>query len=417
MQKVNVFESEWLETLHSLKKMNSSFKEFRYFLDLAERYSDMSRLEKLHPKVILLGYSFPDEIIRAMGQTPYYLLGGSFASASAAEDRVPRDTDSAIKSVLGMLTNQELDLTSEAIVLVPLSKDSMKKLPDLLGNSVKVIPYELPSDKNDPLQRARFADEIFRVTGEVGKHLGRRLSGKALRQQCSLSEKAAQAWKRFASASTRALGTVSGSARLLLASSYHWCEDKTEWMVHLNQLTDEILEHDQKSKTLIPHLHVMLLGSPVYAPNYKVPFLIEEMGLELYSAVHPDIAHLTSAAACAGNKTAVLQKLAERYLNTDMSPAFINNYAVSDLVEEAMEHGNIDGIVVHILKGQIEYDFELNRIEKLIDKYQLPVFRLETDYNYQDVEQLRIRLEAFAEMLRHRSATWQSEGNYVKKAI
>ena len=30
----------------------------------------------------------------------------------------------------------------------------------------------------------------------------------------------------------------------------------------------------------------------------------------------------------------------------------------------------------------------------------MPVFRLETDYQQQDVEQLRIRMEAFAEMLR-----------------
>jgi benzoyl-CoA reductase/2-hydroxyglutaryl-CoA dehydratase subunit BcrC/BadD/HgdB len=31
------------------------------------------------------------------------------------------------------------------------------------------------------------------------------------------------------------------------------------------------------------------------------------------------------------------------------------------------------------------------------------VFRLETDYQQQDVEQLRIRMEAFAEMLRQQN--------------
>ncbi len=30
------------------------------------------------------------------------------------------------------------------------------------------------------------------------------------------------------------------------------------------------------------------------------------------------------------------------------------------------------------------------------------MFRLETDYNYQDIEQLRIRLEAFSEVLAQR---------------
>ena len=35
----------------------------------------------------------------------------------------------------------------------------------------------------------------------------------------------------------------------------------------------------------------------------------------------------------------------------------------------------------------------------MLSEYGIPVFRLETDYQYQDVEQLRIRMEAFSEML------------------
>ncbi len=59
-------------------------------------------------------------------------------------------------------------------------------------------------------------------------------------------------------------------------------------------------------------------------------------------------------------------------------------------------------MVFHVLKGQIEYDFELERFEQLFGTATIPVFRLETDYQYQDVEQLRIRMEAFMEMLAHR---------------
>jgi benzoyl-CoA reductase/2-hydroxyglutaryl-CoA dehydratase subunit BcrC/BadD/HgdB len=55
-----------------------------------------------------------------------------------------------------------------------------------------------------------------------------------------------------------------------------------------------------------------------------------------------------------------------------------------------------------VLKGQIEYDFELERLESQCEQRNIPVFRLETDYNQQDVEQLRIRMEAFSEMLRQR---------------
>ena len=46
-----------------------------------------------------------------------------------------------------------------------------------------------------------------------------------------------------------------------------------------------------------------------------------------------------------------------------------------------------------------EYDFELNRYESFFVDRNIPVFRLETDYKYQDIEQIRIRVEAFKEML------------------
>ena len=71
-------------------------------------------------------------------------------------------------------------------------------------------------------------------------------------------------------------------------------------------------------------------------------------------------------------------------------------------VEHLLSSMKVDGVIFHILKGQIEYDFELSRLEPLFDRMDIPVFRLETDYQYQDVEQLRIRLEAFAEMLGQR---------------
>ena len=35
----------------------------------------------------------------------------------------------------------------------------------------------------------------------------------------------------------------------------------------------------------------------------------------------------------------------------------------------------------------------------MFEYYDIPVFRLETDFQQQDIEQLRIRMEAFREML------------------
>lgn len=78
------------------------------------------------------------------------------------------------------------------------------------------------------------------------------------------------------------------------------------------------------------------------------------------------------------------------------------NRTLQTAASELLNRRSIDGVVYCVLKGQIEYDFELERLEMLCGERNIPVFRLETDYNQQDVEQLRIRMEAFSEMLRQR---------------
>lgn len=67
-------------------------------------------------------------------------------------------------------------------------------------------------------------------------------------------------------------------------------------------------------------------------------------------------------------------------------------------------------MVFHVLKGQVEPDFELAYFENYFAELDIPTFRLETDYQYQDIEQLRIRMEAFREMLVQRKLAAQIRG-------
>ena len=51
----------------------------------------------------------------------------------------------------------------------------------------------------------------------------------------------------------------------------------------------------------------------------------------------------------------------------------------------------------------------MTRMEEMFEYYDIPVFRLETDYQDHDIEQLRIRLEAFREMLSQARCSFGSE--------
>ena len=57
------------------------------------------------------------------------------------------------------------------------------------------------------------------------------------------------------------------------------------------------------------------------------------------------------------------------------------------------------GVVYHVLKGCVVYDFEVGRVEAMCKELGVAMVRIETDYSPEDVEQLRTRIEAFVEML------------------
>ncbi len=99
----------------------------------------------------------------------------------------------------------------------------------------------------------------------------------------------------------------------------------------------------------------------------------------------------------------ILDHIAQDHLQATSSGARVNNEGLYSYFLHLVDQLHPDGIVCHILKGQIEYDFELPHIEKAAEELDIPVFRLETDYQYQDMEQLRIRMEAFGEMLNQRN--------------
>ncbi len=147
---------------------------------------------------------------------------------------------------------------------------------------------------------------------------------------------------------------------------------------------------------------VLISGSPPIFPNWKIPSLVEEMG-----------AVIVADESCMGSRylydpVGVAEKsmrnmmsaIASRYLMPCVCPSFVPNedrfYRLLQMVDEF----DINGIIYHVLKGCVTYDFELSRVEKVMKEKNIPVLRIETDYSPEDIEQLRTRIEAFIEMLK-----------------
>lgn len=394
-KKLSPYEKELRDSLEKIAQYMPHREESRYFVQQAYQFFSLQGMSGKNPGVILSGTSFPEEILYAFGLVPFWVLGGSFASSVWVDDMVPRDTDPVSRSVLGYLSNEFFNLTDRALIIIPLVNDSSRKQAYMLkAAGKKVCTVSLPSQKNS-VSEQEWMRQIGKCVRVLEKHTHRLLTKHSMKKAGKLVQEAKNQARIFLKLSGEKPGLVHGIGRMFILNSYYFTDNVQEWSCHMESVNrwlaaGNVAEKQQKSK-------VLLAGSPVYFPNYKIPFMLQEVGMEIAGNIDYSVWHLTGQPERQKDGQGFLAAGAT-YRN-DCSSAYINNDMLYHAVAECIREKNIDGVVWHVLKGQIEYDFELERMEKLFEKQGIPVFRLETDYNRQDIEQLRIRMEAFAEVL------------------
>ena len=390
--KVNLsaYKKEMKDVLQRLVKTMPAYKELRFFVECVINHN-LTDLEKDSSDIVVIGSNIPEELVLVSGKMPYWILGGSRVSSMWADDMVPRDTDPVSRSGLGYILS---GFAGKSLILIPLVSDSTRKLAYILkSRGFKVHPFHSPPVKDaQTLWEWRRQYEACRDA--VSLHLKRPLTKRVLQKSQKQNFAAKKQMKDFMEASQ---DTLNGTGRMFILGSYYCTDNLPEWSAQLKCLTDRLRKEHKRQNG--EKCKVLLLGSPVYFPNYKVPFLIEEAGLELfYQADYTTLSMQDDS----GLEQMRGEKEADIFYKNDSSPAYVKNNAMYERIEKLLTEKEIDGVVYHVLKGQIEYDFELGRFEELFEKLDIPVFRLETDYNYQDIEQLRIRLEAFSEILNQR---------------
>ncbi len=415
-RKAVTYQSEYIDTLNRLFDENEHLAELKYFFDTAYFWSNEKARRSHKPEVVILGTGIPEELVIAAGAQPYWLTGGSFGSLVWSDDIVPRDTDPVSRSILGYIHQPCGADFSDSLFIIPLSSDSMRKIAfELKEEGRSIVTVDIPAQRDDKSAREKWHRQMLALTEAVAKHTGSRVTRSSVLLAAQRVSAARNALKVFLDVSRGRSDIITDSARLFIAGSYFLTDDLDSWAFRLENLTRRIY-HISRQMPFVRNDRpgVLLMGSPVVFPNYKIPFLIADTGLEILDTADPSAVKnslIYDAGVLHGSKSRFVKTISSVSYMNDASPAFVTNLSMQRYVSGLLQKGDIEGVVYHVLKGQIEYDFELENYEKQFSAYGVPVFRLETDYQYQDVEQLRIRLEAFSEMLAHNRC------REVKKAL
>lgn len=146
---------------------------------------------------------------------------------------------------------------------------------------------------------------------------------------------------------------------------------------------------------------ILLTGSPIIWPNYKILDIAEDSGLNividqlcsgteyLYEPVEVD----------EHTHEDMLSAIAERYLLPSVCPVFLTADDRNDRILEMVEQFKVEGVLYHILRLCQLFDIESEGIRYALEEKEIPMLKISTEYSHEDVEQLRTRIEAFREML------------------
>ncbi|EFK09479.1 2-hydroxyglutaryl-CoA dehydratase, D-component [delta proteobacterium NaphS2] len=361
--------------------------------------------QSVNPKKVIGTYCImvPEELIYAAGAIPVRLCGGSDETSGIGGELVPRDTCPVVKSSVGFTSLDLISLYGICdAVIVPTTCDAKRKMGEVLSSFTNVWMLEVPHVKETEGARKQWLLHITALKRDFEKLTGRKIRRKALQTAIRMIAGAQYEARRLHEIRKSKAPVILGREAMLALNAYGY-DTAFEWTKAMARLNHELEQRRDKGRVVAgPNApRVLISGCPPIFPNWKILSLIEEMG-----------AVTVADESCMGSRylydpIGIAEKsmrhmmtgIASRYLMPCVCPSFAPNEDRLYRLLQMTDEFDISGIIYHVLKGCVTYDFELIRVEKIMKEKNIPVLRIETDYSPEDIEQLRTRIEAFVEMI------------------
>jgi benzoyl-CoA reductase/2-hydroxyglutaryl-CoA dehydratase subunit BcrC/BadD/HgdB len=369
---------------------------FDYFADRAAEVGATEALQQARPqgrKVVGVLCTFiPEELILALNAVPVRLCGGPLSARAAAG--LPRDTCPVIQAALQRLEGEPLRGLIDAVV-VPRTCDWKVQAANRLPPDLPVFRVEL-SAADDPraLQRElrHLADAVAEVTDFS-------LTAPSLRDALAGTARARQAHRQLERLRGAPLPPLSGCEAMLVADAYAY-GDLAGWTEACEQLATALsCESPPQPEDGRPR--IVLSGSPIIWPNFKVPFLVEDTGGVV---VGDDFCSRASRLAFPGVEPGSVDDVLGSLARRALEPCTCGTVPVGARRQQALlaQVRSLDatGVVCHYLRGCAPVASAQASVVGALKEARVPTLVIETDAGEEDFEGLRTRIEAFIEMAR-----------------
>lgn len=339
----------------------------------------------------------PLEIALAAGAVPVSLCGTKNDSIPAAETILPRSLCPLIKSSFGFALQDSCPyLAASDIVVADTTCDGKKKMYELLAAYRPVVLLQLPQIQ-DGDAKAYWRGQYAGLVARFEKDFGVSVTEAKLRDAIRLTNRLRLALKEVLDLAKRKPSPLSGMDLLDICFRASFMPDYEQAIALLQDIAAEA--RGAGAGTISPDApRILLTGVPAGLGSHKAIQLLEACGA---SVVCIDNCTCYKKVRLMMDEDAdPLAELAGRYLDTPCSVMSPNPNRYAALKELAADF-QVDAVVDLTWQGCQTYDVESWSVKKFVrEELKLPFLQIVTDYSEADAEQLKVRMEAFLEMLR-----------------
>jgi len=383
-------------------------KAMDYFIEAAnihrKRVQEIEEFKKQGGKVVGTLCNFvPVELIDAAGALPVALGCGYLPPVGLGESFLgDPNMCSIVKACAGCMMIDDFPLFSQCDALIaPAPCDAKLKLSDEFKEIRAIVPMNVPRIKSGESIRRQWIQEITTVRNRIEMLTGTKIDKRRLKESILKYQRAHKAWRHLLD--VRREGDGLWGRLFLLVAWLALVDDIERWTLNVNKLSDELeaLTKEKGKAYGDGAPRVMLAGSPVMWPNWKLPNIIEEAG-----------AAIVSDELCSGTRVlydpvvvdewterAMLDAIADRYLFPSTCPCFTPNTEREDNIINEVKNGGVEGVIFHAMQGCHLHTLDATRLTNLLKGMGIPALTIRSELGDGDIGQVRIRVEAFLEMI------------------
>ena len=333
----------------------------------------------------------PDELLHAAGFLPLRLMGTPI-KMSHVQAHLPSNCCHLVKSSLESLLQGDLDFLQG--VIFTQTCDSMQGLSDIWAHQRRLpIHFNLmvPTNLDSEHSRHYLKTEVERFKEFLESHSGK-ITPERLKASIQLFNRIREKLGEIYSRRRRGLTPwSSGFFAQIIRAGY--LVDRARYLELLGELLNALPEQAEEGKDLVP---VYLSGNMAHSESYFS--LIEEAGAMV---VRDDL--------CSGARTLRLmvpedvdpiEGLTQRYFTSFFCPTkHKGSRAHEEALLQGVQESGARGVIFLLYKYCEAHYFDYPDLKAALESKGIPCLLLDVEDPSQSLGQIKIRLQAFVEML------------------